>query len=173
MPWVVWLTGLPGSGKSTIARSLKERVGDAIILNMDDLRRVVTPQPSYSDSEREYVYRAIVYTAKRLHEAGHNVIIDATGNRRRWRELARRLIPGFLEVYLVCPVDVCMERERERIDTHGAPKDIYKKAEEGWPVPGRTVPYEEPTRPELTIHTDRETPEGAVDRIVKVIADRI
>jgi adenylylsulfate kinase len=172
MPWVVWITGLPGSGKSTIAEALKERVGDVVILNMDELRGIVTPEPSYSDSERDYVYRAIVYTAKKLHEAGHNVIIDATGNRRRWRELARSIIPEFFEVYLKCPVETCIKRERQRIETHGAPKDIYKKAEAGWPVPGKTVPYEEPVKPELIIHTDRDHPDETVKRIIRMVSGK-
>jgi len=172
MPWVVWITGLPGSGKSTIAEALKGRIGNAIILNMDELRSIVTPEPSYSETEREYVYRAIVYAAKKLYETGHNVIIDATGNRRRWRKLARDLIPEFFEVYLKCPVETCIEREGKRTETHGAPKDIYKKAEEGWPVPGKAVPYEESKGPNLVIHTDRELPDSAVERIVRMLKDR-
>ncbi len=172
MPWVMWITGLPGSGKSTIAYRLRDGFEDVVVLNMDELRSIVTPDPSYSDTEREYVYRSIVYTAKKLYEAGHNVVIDATGNRRRWRELARSVIPEFFEVYLECPIETCIKREGQRMETHGAPKDIYKKAERGWPVPGRTVPYEEPVEPELIIHTDRETPEEAVERIKRMISDR-
>lgn len=171
MPWVIWITGLPGSGKSTIAEAVRKRMPNAEILKMDELRRIVTPEPTYSESERECVYRAIVYTAKKLYEMGHNVIIDATGNRKEWRELARRLIPGFSEVYLKCPVEICIRREEQRIETHGAPRDIYKKAEKGWPVPGKTVPYEETDKPELTIHTDRESPHEAVERIISMLCD--
>ncbi len=169
MPWVIWITGLPGSGKSTIAEAVRKRTPDAEILRMDELRRVITPEPTYSDSERECVYRAIVYTAKKLYEIGHNVIIDATGNRKRWRELARRLIPEFSEVYLKCPVEICIRREEQRIETHAAPKDIYKKSERGWPVPGKGVPYEESENPELTIHTDTESPDTAVERILRML----
>jgi adenylylsulfate kinase len=62
MPWVLWITGLPGSGKSTVASAVKEKTPDSVMIRMDELRRIVTPQPTYSDSEREYVYRSLVCT---------------------------------------------------------------------------------------------------------------
>ncbi|NJD56123.1 MAG: adenylyl-sulfate kinase, partial [Nitrospirae bacterium] len=95
---VVWLTGLPGSGKSTVADAVKQLRPHIVILRMDELRKVVTPVPTYSEEEREMVYRCIVYLAAILSGLGHDVIIDATGNLRRWRDLARELIPSFAEV---------------------------------------------------------------------------
>jgi adenylylsulfate kinase len=169
MPYVIWVTGMPGSGKSTLSTALKERVPDAVVLRMDDLRRIVTPEPDYSDMEREYVYRAIVYTARTLYGLGHNVIIDATGNRRSWRELARREIPDFVEVFAKCRVEVCIEREKTRTERHGAPKDIYDKGGKGAPVPGVNVPYEEPEEPEIVIDTEKETPEEAAEKIMKLL----
>lgn len=151
---VLWITGLPGSGKSTVADGIKSYFPNFVILRMDELRKIVTPEPTYSETEREMVYRTIVYMAKTLSEYGHNVIVDATGNMRRWRELARYLIPNFAEVYLKCSIEVCAEREIVRKDMHGAPKDIYKKGKAGWPVPGTQAPYEEPLNPEITIQTD-------------------
>lgn len=149
----IWITGLPGSGKSTIANALKKIYPEFIILRMDELRKVVTPEPTYSDSERELVYRALVYLAKKLTEIGHHVIIDATGNLRKWRDLARHLIPGYREIYLKCPLELCEEREKHRLKRYKAPKDIYKKGAKGWPVPGMVVPYEEPLNPEILIDT--------------------
>jgi adenylylsulfate kinase len=110
MAFVMWITGLPGSGKSTIALAV--------------------------DQEREHVYRALVYTGKTLYELGHQVIMDATGNRKSWRQLARELIPEFYEIYLKCPVEICIKRERTRLDSHAAPTMIYEKGKAGWPVPG-------------------------------------
>ncbi len=167
MPWVIWITGLPGSGKSTIASALKKKIPDAVILRMDELRKIVTPKPSYSETEREYAYRALVFTAKNLYDLGHNVIIDATGNRKSWRMLARKLIKNFFEVYLQCPLDVCMMREGKRVNTHGAPRKIYKKGEKGRPVPGVRVPYEKPVKPETVIDAENETPDEAVKKIIK------
>jgi len=172
MPYVIWLTGLPGSGKSAVASALKKRIPEAVVLRMDELRRTVTPEPSYSDMEREYVYRSLVFTAKTLYELGHTVIMDATGNKRVWRKLARELIPGLSEVYLKCPLELCMERERTRVDTHGAPKGIYDKGKAGAPVPGMQIPYEEPEDPELVVDTEKESPEEAAERIVRLIKSR-
>lgn len=120
---------------------------------MDDLRRIVTPNPTYSEAERDLVYRALVYTAVALSSAGHDVLIDATANRRVWRDMARRLIPAFGEVYLRCQPEVCRQRESGRIETFSAPKDIYKKADAGAPVPGVGAPYEEPLSAELVINS--------------------
>ncbi len=165
----LWITGLPGSGKSTVADALKKARPEFIILRMDEFRKVVTPEPTYSDSEREIVYRALVFLAKNLTELGHHVIIDATGNLRKWRDLARGIISKYIEVYLRCPLKLCMEREIQRLDTHNAPKDIYKKGAEGSPVPGMAVPYEEPLNPEVTLDTDKTSLEDSVGRIEREI----
>jgi adenylylsulfate kinase len=169
MSWVIWITGLPGSGKSTVALAVKKKMPDAVLLRMDELRRIITPDPTYSESEREYVYRSLVHSAKTLYELGHNVIMDATGNKREWRQLAAELIADFFEIYLKCPIELCMEREETRTDTHAAPSHIYKKGEKGWPVPGINVPYEEPDKPSLIIDTEKESPEEAAEKIAGLI----
>lgn len=166
---VIWITGLPGSGKSALSDEIRKSHPDFVLLRMDEFRKVVTPEPTYSGPERQLLYRALVYFAKRLSELGHRVIIDATGNLRAWRELARRLIPGYREVYLRCVVEVCRQREQRRIDTHDAPRDIYVKSAEGWPVPGIAVPYEEPLNPEVTIDTDRVSVEEAGEIIRRML----
>ena len=168
----VWITGLPGSGKSTVADEVKEMNPGFIIMRMDELREMVTPEPTYSDAERELAYRSLVYLAKKLSEAGHDVIIDATGNMRRWRDLARQQIPAYVEVYLKCSLEVCRSRERLRKDTHKAPRYIYEKAGAGWPVPGVNVPYEESDNPEIIIESDRTSPEDAAAMISAFIIKR-
>jgi adenylylsulfate kinase len=161
----LWITGLPGSGKSTVAEALKNTHPEFIILMMDELRKVVTPEPTYSVSEREIVYRALVFLAKKLTELGHHVVIDATGNLRKWRDLARGIIPKYIEVYLRCPMELCMKREKQRLERREAPKDIYKKGAEGWPVPGMVVPYEEPLNPEIVIDTDKTSLQDSIAKI--------
>ena len=165
----IWITGLPGSGKSTVADALKKARPEFTVLRMDEFRKIVTPEPTYSDSEREIIYRALVFFAKRLTELGHHVIIDATGNLRRWRDLARGIIPNYIEVYLRCPLDLCIERERQRLERYEAPKDIYKKGAEGFPVPGMAVPYEEPLNPEIIVDTDRTSTEDSIEIIEREI----
>jgi adenylylsulfate kinase len=167
---VLWITGLPGSGKSTVADEIKKTFPEFVVIRMDEVRKIVTPLPTYSENERETVYRALVYLSQKLSDLGHDVIIDATGNLRRWRELARRLIPKYIEVYLNCPIEVCMQREKRRIEKRGAPEDIYKKGTAGWPVPGISAPYEEPVNPEITIDTDKTSLQEIVARITMEIS---
>jgi adenylylsulfate kinase len=169
---VLWITGIPGSGKSTIADAVKKARPDFALLRMDNLRKIITPQPTYSEAERDIVYRSIISTAKVLAELGHNVLIDATGNLRRWRNLARKIIPRYAEVYLKCPIETCQKREALRKDTRGAPKNIYKKGREGWPVPGVTAVYEIPLKPEIVIETDYTSVDAAVDSIFHLIAQK-
>jgi adenylylsulfate kinase len=166
---VIWITGLPGSGKSTLADAVKERYPDIVIQRMDDLRRMVTPQPTYSENEREMVYRSLIYLAKILSDLNHNVIIDATGNMRRWRDLARETIPLFVEVYIKCSLETCRQREEQRTETHGAPRGIYQKGMAGWPVPGVNAPYEEPLNPEVIIDAEKVTAADAAELIVRFI----
>lgn len=168
----LWITGLPGSGKSAIADGLQARHPAFVVLRMDELRRIITPEPTYSDAERDIVYRSLVCLAKNLADLGHSVIIDATGNLRKWRSLARELIPAYAEVYLKCPVEVCREREQKRKETRGAPRDIYRKAEQGWPVPGVHAPYEEPVNPEIVIDAAVATVEDTVRAIDAYLSEK-
>ena len=170
MSWAVWITGVPGSGKSTLARGaareLRALHRTVHVLELDEIRKTLTPSPTYTEAEREEVYRTLVYLAAMLTEAGVPVIIDATAHRRAWRDLARREIPRFAEVQIECPADVARDRERTRAPGH-APRDIYARAERpGAAVPGVNVPYEPALAPELVIDTARENAEAGVARIV-------
>jgi adenylylsulfate kinase len=171
--FALWITGLPGSGKSTVAAAVRILFPDFVILRMDDLRKIVTPEPTYSEYERDMVYRCLVYLAKEISDLGHRVIIDATGNRRKWRELARQLMPEYAEIYLKCSHQVCSEREKQRDERYGAPGDIYIKGEEGWPVPGMNVPYEEPVNPDLIINSERASIEESVSLIDDFLKKRL
>jgi adenylylsulfate kinase len=165
----IWITGLPGSGKSALAEGLKAAEPGLVLLGMDELRRIATPEPSYSESERDVLYRSLVFTAGTLASLGHDVVIDATGNLRRWRGLARETISSYAEVYLNCPLEVCMQREGARRERRGAPGEIYAKGEKGWPVPGVSAPYEEPLAPELTLDTGRMGVDEGVARVRELL----
>jgi len=171
--WCVWVTGLPGSGKSVVSEALlellRQRGIHAQLLSSDDLRKVLTPKPTYSLEERDMVYDTLVYIAKLLTQNGVNVIIDATGNLRRYRESARKQIHRFIEAYLECPLEVCIQREAKRGKTYQAPKQIYAKAVEGRAptVPGIGQPYELSINPEITIDTTKHTPEQAAQKILQ------
>jgi len=168
--WAIWITGLPGSGKSALARAAAaalEAAGEPVrVLELDEIRKTLTPRPTYSSAERDVVYRALACMAALLTEAGVPVIIDATANRRLWRDLARAAIPRFAEVQLTCPPELCRARERTRPAGH-APRDIYARAgRPGATVPGADVPYEPGLLSELVIDTSKESEAEASARVV-------
>ena len=180
MAFTVWFTGLPGSGKTAIASraaTLLEKDGIKVkILQLDEIRRVLTPNPRYTDEERDIVYASLAYMAKLLTECGVNVFIDATANRRRYRDTARSIIPRFAEAYIRCPLEVCMEREAKRKAAF-SPKGIYRRSTQaGANVPGVNVPYEEPLNPEIVIDSDKMSPHEsatkAVDAIRSIFGER-
>ncbi len=177
MAWAAWVTGLPGSGKTTVTRVaadiLRAKGVHVKVLNIDDVRKVLTPRPTYGEDERAIVYAALAYMAKLLVDEGVNVIIDATGNLRRYRDVARGLIPGLVEIFVDCPMDVAMEREAVRIGG-GAPKDIYQKGMTGKSktVPGLNVPYEPPLQPLVTLDTGKLAPGAAGALMAETLLDR-
>src|SRR6266581_5886093 len=130
MSWALWITGPPGSGKTARARAAAERLeaeGQHVeVLELDEMRKLVTPKPTYGDVERALVYRALVWVAKSMAAAGLPVIIDATAHRREWRDLARLAITAFAEVQLMCPLPVRREREQRRMPGN-APPEIYAR----------------------------------------------
>lgn len=176
--WCVWLTGLAGSGKSTVAKALlqtlKKHGIKAQVLSSDLMRKTITPEPTYSLEERDMVYTAIADIAKLLTQNKYNVIIDATGNLRRYRDQARKDIPNFMEAYLRCPLDIAIQREMKRKHYAHAPKGIYRKAftKESHTVPGIGAPYEEPLKPEVMVDTDKLDPEQCARKILDAITEK-
>lgn len=162
-PFAIWITGLPASGKSSITAALvaalRGRGVRPAVLESDAFRKYFTPHAVYSAEDRELFYQGLVHVAGMLADHGVPVIIDATGNRRGYRALARRRLPLFAEVYVNCPLEVCLSRD---------PKGIYRKAREGGAtaVPGLQAEYEPPIRPEIEIRGDREDPESAARKIL-------
>ena len=173
--WTLWITGLPGSGKSTLAHTLhsnlKTKDISAQILSSDELRKVMTPKPAYSEEERDTVYATLVLIAKLLNQNGINVIIDATGNLRRYRDLAHRTLKNFVIVYAKCDLKVCIKREQKRRKRFSAPKKIYDKGLSGrsTTVPGLNVPYEEPIDADITVRTDEQPTEESAQEISNFI----
>jgi adenylylsulfate kinase len=167
--FAVWLTGLPSSGKSTIAQALVHElasrgVDDVAVLESDALRRVLTPRPTYSDEERDTFYRSMVYIGSLLMTHGVPVIFDATANRRAYRAAARSAIGRFIEVYVECPLEVCVARD---------PKSIYRRAKSGdaSTVPGVQTAYEPPEHPEVVVSGSGDT-RDAVHAIIGALETR-
>ena len=130
---------------------------------------MVTPSPSYSAEEREVVYRALAYMAWLLYKEGVSVIIDATAHRRRFRDVARALIPAFAEIYLSAPLPACLARAGYRHGGH-APADVYGQAgRKGSTVPGVDEMYEPPLHPELVLDTEELDVTEAAERVVRFL----
>jgi len=167
--FAVWLTGLPASGKSTIARALKHTLAsrgvDVAILESDVLRAILTPHATYSDEDRRTFYRAFGYVGALLTGHGVPVVFDATANRRAYRRYARAAIADFLEVYVECPASVCEARD---------PKRLYEKARAGAiaTMPGPQADYEPPLHPDLVVAGDGDRLEDAARRIVALLEAR-
>jgi len=168
--FAVWLTGLPASGKSTVARALAAELAGkgirAAVLESDAVRREITPRPKYDGEEREAFYATLAYLARVLVLHGVPVIVDATANLRAYRDRARDAIPRFLEVHVRCPLAVCRARD---------PKGIYRRGAEGTAkdVPGVSAPYEPPERPALSLDTASQDVEACVRAILRVLSDRL
>jgi adenylylsulfate kinase len=146
--FAVWLTGLPSSGKSAIAgqlqRLLAERGIAAQLLDSDELRKQLTPHPTYTDAERKWFYEVMVFIAALLTRNGVPVIIAATGSRREYRDGARSHLSRFAEIHIDCPAEVCRQRD---------PKGLWRRAEKGEisALPGAGIQYEAPLAPELSV----------------------
>lgn len=165
--WTIWITGLPGSGKTTIAGMVAETLADygvaVRVLELGDLLGFIA---GCSDSPLAELiaHRTLVYAAKVLCEVGVPVIVDATAPVRAWREPARALIPHFAEVQLQCPPDVCATRERAvrwRLMgcAHMPPRRERTR-------PDIALAYEPSLRPDLIIHTDVGDPQTAAADVV-------
>jgi adenylylsulfate kinase len=167
--FVVWLTGLPASGKTTLARGvaneLRGRGLTLQILDSDELRGILTPEPTYSAEERDWFYRVVAYIAKLLTENGVNLLIAATANRRRFRDHARVAVERFTEVYVKCSLETCIERDE---------KGIYEKAlaGEATTVPGLQAPYEPPVDPAAVVDTEDASVQEGVQKILSGLSER-
>jgi len=175
--WVVWITGLPGSGKSVVAHALQRILADrkveSQILSSDELRTVMTPRPRYTKEERDAVYETLAFIARLLSKNHVNVIIDSTGNLRKYRSACRRRVERFAEVYLDCPLETCISREQKRRVRFNAPTRIYEKARTGKSktVPGVGALYQKPLSPEVTVDTSKLSPAESASRIVADLAE--
>lgn len=150
---LVWFTGLPASGKSTIAHSLEkflfEKGIKTYVLDGDNIRHGLNADLGFSEEDRRENLRRVVEVAKLLVDAGLIVLAAFVSPYRKDREYIRRRFEGdnFIEVYVKCSVDECARRD---------PKGHYQKARAGL-IKGYTgvdSPYEEPEAPDVTIDSE-------------------
>lgn len=168
---VVWLTGLSGSGKSTVARevelALVENGKNAYVLDGDNIRHGLNSNLGFSPEDRTENIRRIGEVAKLFAEANVIVLTAFISPYRADRDSARKLLPAgqFIEIFCDAPLEVCEQR-----DTKG----LYKKAREG-KIPeftGISAPYEAPENPELILNTGVESLEESTRRVITHLQEK-
>jgi adenylylsulfate kinase len=161
---VVWLTGLSGAGKSTIAErvvaALRERGRRVEHLDGDALRAVLPT--GFSRAERDAHVRRVGFLASRLEAHGVTVVASLVSPYAEPRRFARGLCRRFIEVYVAAPLAECERRD---------PKGLYARARRGElrGLTGLDDPYEPPTSPELTLDTSRLTADEAADAVLALL----
>jgi bifunctional enzyme CysN/CysC len=162
---ILWLTGLSGAGKSTVATELERELFakglHTYILDGDNIRHGLSANLGFSPEDRTENIRRVAEVARLLMDAGVLVITAFISPYRDDRRLARSLVNEgeFVEVYVDAPLAVCEQRD---------PKGLYKKARAGQIAnfTGVSAPYEPPDQPELVVYTDKQTPAECVAHII-------
>ncbi len=171
---VIWLTGLSGAGKSTIAQSLErdlfQRGMHTYVLDGDNIRHGLNSNLGFSPDDRVENIRRVSEVAKLMADAGTVVITAFISpyrmDRSRAREIALEGNAEFIEVFVDAPLAVCEERD---------PKNLYKKARAGQirEFTGIDAPYEAPNDPEIVVHTDRQSVDESVATILEQLLPRL
>lgn len=166
--FTVWFTGLPSSGKSTVAallaKELRERSHKVEVLDGDVVRTNLSKGLGYSKADRDTNIRRIGFVCHLLSRNGVVAIAAAISPYREIRDENRKLIGDFVEVYVDCPLEECIKRDV---------KGLYKKALAGEikEFTGISDPYEEPLNPEVIIETHKEQPLESVHKILAKLAE--
>jgi bifunctional enzyme CysN/CysC len=162
----VWFTGLSGAGKTTICRAVAtELLANGLqveVIDGDVIRNYLCKDLGFSKQDRDENIRRIAFVAQLLTRNGTVTLVSAISPYRTGRELARRTIGNFLEVYVSTPLAVCEVRD---------PKDLYQKARAGkiHGFTGIDDPYEPPLNPEIVCDTDRESTRESSLKVVSSV----
>lgn len=167
---VLWLTGLSGSGKSTIANKLelalyKKRM-QTVVLDGDTIRTGISSDLTFSQADRKENLRRVSEMAKLLAHNGNIVVCCFISPLRSQRELAKKILKeDFLEVYIKADLTVCEARD---------PKGLYKRARAGEikNFTGIDSTYEEPAAADLVIESDKSDVDSAVEKLIHLLIDK-
>ncbi len=172
LPFVVWMTGLSGSGKSTLAsaleKSLIEKGFKVYLLDGDTIRTGLNKDLGFSEGDRRENIRRIGEVCKLMNNAGLIVITSFISPYRSERDFVRSLFPpsDFAEVFINASIENCEVRDV---------KGLYNKARQGIisEFTGIDSPYEIPLNPEIELHTDKETVNESLSRLMNFLLPKI
>jgi adenylyl-sulfate kinase len=168
--FTLWLTGLPRSGKSTVAGLVAGRlrslgIDQIEVLDGDIVREGLCKDLGFSRADRTENIRRIAFVSKLLTRNGVAVIVAAISPYREDRELAREEIQSFVEVWAKASVDACADRDY---------KGLYEKARRGEikNLTGVNDPYEEPEDADLVLDTENDSPEASAEQVMALLRAR-
>ncbi|TVL99408.1 MAG: adenylyl-sulfate kinase [Candidatus Brocadia sp. WS118] len=166
--FTVWFTGLSGAGKSTLSQLLGKKLQEwgrsAEMLDRDTVRTNLSQGLGSNKHDRDISIQRIAFVCKLLTRNGVAVLAPTISPYRGAREMARKEIGNFVEVYVKCPLEVCIERKVEGISERALKGEIAG-------FDGISDPYEEPLNPEVVVETDKETVEESVNKIVQKLLE--
>ncbi|MBY0550009.1 MAG: adenylyl-sulfate kinase [Candidatus Obscuribacterales bacterium] len=165
--FVLWLTGLPSAGKSTIARTTERKLFElgknVVVLDADNVRQGLCCDLGFSEADRLENVRRIAHTADIMLKAGMIVIVSCISPSAKSRTIARSIIGrDFHEVFVQCPVSFCDERD---------PKGLYKRARKNEiaSFTGVSSPYEPPSSPQLVLNTASYSLEESARQLLEYV----
>lgn len=167
---VIWLTGLPSSGKTTLAENLADTLRRASlpveVLDGDEIRRTISADLGFSAKDRREHAIRVVFLSKLLIRNGINVIVPLISPYRETRSYARQELENFVEVYVDCPQEECIRRDV---------KGLYAKALKGeiTEFTGVSDPYEAPEAPEVTVETSLRSVDECCEQILNAVSGRL
>ncbi|PLT32941.1 adenylyl-sulfate kinase [Bacillus sp. V5-8f] len=169
--FVIWFTGLSGSGKSTVANAVasklfKDRISN-YVLDGDNIRHGLNKDLGFSEEDRKENIRRIGEVSKLFVDSGQVVLTAFISPFQADRDIVRDLLEEdeFIEVYVKCSLEECEKRD---------PKGLYQKARDGLikDFTGIDSPYEEPKKPEFVLETDRFSVDECVEQLVNYLTER-
>ena len=168
---LVWLTGLPGAGKSTLSTELEYRLYKknvrTYILDGDNIRHGLSSDLGFSPDDRRENLRRVGEVAKLFVDAGILTIAAFASPYRVDRKMVRGFFQEgeFIEVYVKCPLEICEKRD---------PKGLYKRARRGEikGLTGLSAPYEPPENPEIVVETDKMSVDECVEKIINFLQEK-
>jgi adenylyl-sulfate kinase len=166
---VIWLTGLPCSGKTSISKEIEKYFREKNLpiqrLDGDVVRETISNDLGFSKKDRDLNIERLSYVAQMLSENGVNVVSAFVSPYQKMRDFTRSLCENFIEVHINCDIEECKRRDV---------KGMYARAIKGEikDFTGVDDPYEIPKNPEITVNTEKESLEESSEKIIKYIENK-